>query len=243
MNNTHDTQKNKIEEVLEKIRCNSLKPKSKMYFRLKFVALIILTIMAVISSIFLASLIAFSIRVAGHSALLNMGLNGWEVFILMFPWYLFGITILLIAIIERIIRTFRIGYKIPVAYLFLSLVFLMLITAIAFDMKIRMHDNLSKMSRQSSNLMISPFKPLYDEVRRPKKMPVEKGMFRGIVFSKGTSTLTVMVDSFPSTASMPIIVRFSTSTDMKDVDVDDRIFMSGRIHEGEIEMFNFSEAW
>src|SRR3954470_23687445 len=111
MNTNNEPQKNSIENILEKIKKNELAIKPKTYFRLKLVALVLVSVLTFIISIFLFSFILFTLRASGHAALIGFGPSGSHVFLALFPWKLLLFDIVLLLIVGWLVRSFRFGYK------------------------------------------------------------------------------------------------------------------------------------
>ncbi|OHA17884.1 MAG: hypothetical protein A3H57_04430 [Candidatus Taylorbacteria bacterium RIFCSPLOWO2_02_FULL_43_11] len=110
------------EKILGKILSGNVSMKPKMVFSLRLAALIIVALLVTIVSIFLFNFILFSIRINSQDILLGFGQRGFVAFLAFFPWHLLFIDLMLVAVLELLLRQFRLGYKTPVVYLMLGLI-------------------------------------------------------------------------------------------------------------------------
>ncbi len=229
MSNNPQNPKDKIQNILEKIRTNELTLKSKQYFNLKFAALIILILAVFIVSIFLSSFIVFMLRVGGHASLVGFGPSGWKLFIL---------EIALIILLEWFLRSFRFGYKVPVLYLLSGILGLMLITGFLVD-KTSLHDLLLR--RADEHHLPGAFRDFYEGVRRPP--PQGYGVFRGTVANVDSGGLIVNLDNPDGIGTTtPVKVSFTNPDADMVAKVGDRVFIKGEMVNGEIHAHGMRNA-
>jgi hypothetical protein len=142
METNHPQPKSMRERILEKIDTRELSMRPKIYFTLKVAALVLITLAVLVISIFIFNFILFSSRINGHESLLGFGPRGILTFLEFFPWWLLGIDIALIILLEWLLRQFRFGYKSPVLYLLLTLLVVTASTAFLIDRGTAFNDQL-----------------------------------------------------------------------------------------------------
>jgi hypothetical protein len=238
MNENPQQPKDKIQNILEKIQKNELTLKPKTYFRLRFAAVAFVVAVVLVVSVFLSSLILFTIRASGQASLIGFGPAGWQVFLLLFPWGLSTVEIALIILLQRLLRSFRFGYKIPVLYLLGGVVFVMLVSGFLVD-KTPLHNIL--LQQADSNQLPPPFGNLYEDARRPP--PPGYGIFLGTITSITGNTLILELFNpmdIGTTTTMTVILPPGQTT--VEEKVGDRIFIQGKIINGEIQAQDIKNA-
>lgn len=193
------------EQILREIDSGKVAMRPKLYFSLKVFATISVTISILILSTFLFNFILFSIRINGQDALLGFGPRGIHAFLRFFPWSLLIVDILLVALLGKLIRRFRFGYKTP-TLLVLGTVFIgTMLMATFLDRGTHMNDRLFRASRQQH--LPSPMNSLYRGARfaPPPVGGIHKGEILSITGSSlivrlldeegraGTTTITVLL--------------------------------------------------
>lgn len=228
MNNNNEQHHTIHDNVLEKIRQNEVKMRPRLYFTLKFIALIVVALLISIVSVFIFSFMLFSIRATSEAMLLGFGSRGWYLFFLMFPWPLLFIDVVLIAVLEWLLRQFRFGYKKSVVYLLLGLIVAIVSLGYLLDRGAHLHEGL--LDRADHHNL--PFmEGMYEKVRRP--LPHGSGVCRCVVISINGNTLAV-VDDHPlgtTTIFKVILPTVHATTSLK---IGDRIFVVGQVVNGEL---------
>lgn len=230
MNNTQQPQENKHKNIMEMIQNNELVVKPKIYFRIRFVALIIVLIAIIIVSLFLSSFILFTINAAGYAALPGFGLNGWQVFMMLFPWKLAVVEIILIILLEYLLRSFRFGYKVPVLPLLVGVS--VLLFAIGFIVnQSPLHPRL--LQEADRQHLPRPFQNLYENTRRPP--PRDSGIFRGTIEEIGEGVLKVNLDNPRGIGTTtPVDVNIPRLENITGLKVGDKILILGQMDNGNI---------
>ena len=237
--NNHNPQQNKIEQILERIEKNELTLKPKNYFRLKFVALLLVVSALIVATLFLLSFILFSLRAGGHLKLAGFGPSGWWVFLMFFPWKLAFIEIALILLLEHLLRSFKFGYKVPVLYLLLGVLVLLALCAIAID-ETPLHKSL--LGEADKHHLPTPFENLYEDARRPP--PQKFGIFRGVITTVASSSYIIAVDNprgIGTTTLFKVIIA-SSSDRAYGPRVGERVFIRGEIKRGELHALGMRGA-
>jgi hypothetical protein len=229
-NNTHE--KDKIKDILDKIKRNEVTMRPKTYFIVRLVALILVALAIYVITIFLSSLVLFTIRASGHASLIGFGPSGWEVFLLLFPWKLLILDILLIILLEWLLRSFRFGYRIPVLYLFLGVVCLMVVSGYVLD-RLHLHDDL--MILYGQHRLPQSFGRIYDPTNRIPPPPFGRGIFRATVISIDGNMFRVELDDPRKSTTTTLDVFVQNSQILSSLSIGDRIFIAGKIIDGRIE--------
>jgi len=229
MNNKSPLPKDKTQDILEKIRRNELILKPKIYFRLRFVAFLLVVFVVLVVSVFLSSLILFTIRASGQASLIGFGPAGWQVFLVLFPWGLFILEIGLIILFQYLLRSFRFGYKVPRLYLLGCVLVVMLVSGFAID-KTPLHNILLRQADE--NHLPPPFGNLYEGARRLP--PPGYGIFFGTLTGiKGNALIINLLNPMDSSTIMTVILPpRQTAIEEK---VGDIIIIQGKIIDGKIQ--------
>jgi hypothetical protein len=162
-------EKSTSEKVFEKIKQGKVKKRSKLYFVLKNVILVILIFLMFLFSMFLGSFILFTLRATGALFLPIFGLLGLRTFIFSFPWFLvvilFGLAILLETSLSK---NSSFVYKKPLLYSTIFIVLFVLLGSFAFR-KASFHASFLKQAKNN-------------------KLPLVGSMYRGYGLKKIKNT-------------------------------------------------------
>jgi hypothetical protein len=193
--------------VLEKIQSGEVKIRSRMYFVLKVVTLIIVALLVFVTSALLVSFMIFSLRVSGRFFLLGFGDRGLLAFFITFPWFILVADILFIILFERLLNHFKFGYRLPLLYTLGASALFIILAGLALD-RISIHETLFQEAAQNH---LGPVGGIYTDVRLP---PRQEGVFRGIVTSVATTSSAV------SGSTSPFVNAFDMRRDDEDADTD-----------------------
>jgi hypothetical protein len=130
------------ERILDKIESGDVAMHSDAYFALKTAGLIAAAIGVLVITIFICNFIFFSMRINHHIQLLTSGATGWSVLLRIFPWWLLLFDVALMVYLQQMLKGFRFGYQIPVAYIFLILIALAIAVSLLLDDGIDVNDRL-----------------------------------------------------------------------------------------------------
>ena len=170
-----------MKSVLEKIQAGDVRMRSKSFFILKMISVIVVALLVLLVSAFFVSFISFSLRVSGRLVLLGFGWQGIRVFLVTFPWGLFLIDLVLAVVLERLLRAFKFGYRSPLVYLFGGVLVIVVASGIILDEKTPLHSTLWHAERTGA-VPSYVSAGLYNNVRRP---PHDEGVYRGKVVFMG----------------------------------------------------------
>ena len=204
MNNTHD----KIREaVLEKIRSNEVRMKSRWIFMFNIALLVVLTAIVFVASAFLLSIILFGVIMSGRLLLFGFGLRGIEIFLLTFPWPLLTLDVILMICIALLLKKFKFGYRSPLLYSAGGVVFAIVCIGVILDYS-PVHPSLSR--QEQRHHLMPPFGYFYSNINRP---PHEQGVFRGVVILHSSTTI-LLQNSDPDSDYDAEGMGISSSTSM-----------------------------
>ncbi len=140
MNN--EPEKNSItDKVLNKIKSGEVKMKSKTYFILRMVLLILSTLVLIFFIIYFVSFIIFSLRASGVLFLPKFGFPGIKIFLNSLPWLLIFISAILIILLEIFAKKFTFVYRRPILYSLLAIIMIVVIGSLLVE-KTPFHSNL-----------------------------------------------------------------------------------------------------
>ena len=132
MNNQE--QKNHISnKVLDKIKSGEVKMRPKIYFVFRTILLVLGVLVSILSLIYLASFIIFSLRASGILFLPKFGFPGIGIFLNSLPWILILIVVILIIVLEIFTKRFTFVYRRPILYSLLIIVFIVILGSFIID--------------------------------------------------------------------------------------------------------------
>lgn len=220
------------EAILYKINSGEVNMKPKVFFKLSWAALVFTSLMFLFTSAVLVSFIIFSIRVSGEFFLLGFGSKGLYIFILTFPWLILLMDLAFILILEALLKQFKFGYKIPMAYLFLGSIAIVTLIGLVID-RTNLHNELQRQSRQGG---LPIFNDTYKNANRP---PKGTGLFKGFVTDVSTSTFIIKANDYDLDPDEGLkIVRISPDwQNIIQIKKGDYLFIAGEMVGSEIKVY------
>ncbi len=163
--NTQQRQKNTStrESVLTQIQSQAVVMRPKIYFTLKLVGIVLLSVIVLLLSIFILGMISFSLRVSGHAFLFGQGFRGVVLFLRFFPWIPLALTVGALILLVKLLRTFSFGYRQPIIFVLAFVGLFCLGAGIALDRGTRVND------RMFDNAMRAPRPGPVDSIYRGAK--------------------------------------------------------------------------
>ncbi len=251
-NNSHqerkETAQNNAEQkpqntVLQKIRTGEVQMRSRAYFMLKFVLLIIVGVAVLLTSSFLFSFILFSIKASGRMFLLGFGLPGLQLFFMLFPWKVLLVDAILMLILEWLVKHFQFGYRRSFIYLLSGILMISVVAGIIINAT-PLHNLLSRSAKERH--LPSMVAPLYENVRRPSD---NREFIRGTIIEFMGNELTLIPQELEQENTQdednvmllkvilppPIIRR-------NDFQIGDEIFVAGAVRDGQIFAFGIKKV-
>jgi len=231
MNEDNRKKLNIKDRILQEIRAGDVAMTPKIYFTLRFVATLVTALAVLVVTVFIVNFILFSIRIESHDALLSFGPQGISAFLAFFPWHLLVLDVGLIALLQYLLRQFRLGYKVPMLYAISGLV----AGAFAWGLLLDRGTPLNEFLMVRTRHLPSPIGEMYEHAMRP--LPPGSGICRCTILEIDGNILTVE-DTRDATSTLRVILpdaddRATTT----DLEVGDLIFIAGEEHEGIIEAF------
>lgn len=209
------------EKLLTEIRSGSVAMTPRVYFTLKFAAVVLVSTAIVLVTIFVVTFIFFSIRISGNEALLGFGTRGFETFLFFFPWHLLVLDIALILFLQWLLRTFRFGYTIPVLYLIGGLLCGAALVGFVLDRGTPLNDAL----HEAREYLPPPLGDFYEGAHKP--LPRGSGICRCEILNIEGNTLTLL-DVRDGTSTLTVVLPFdnprATTTGLQ---VGDVVFVAG----------------
>lgn len=227
--NEENKQINIKDEIIKKIESGEIHMTSKSYFVLKLGLLASLIILIFFTSTFLLSYILFSLSSGGHFFLLRFGVEGIYNFFVTLPWTLLVVNVLLVLLLDKLLKSFKFGYKSPALYLFIgTFVFVTLLSTLV---------NLTSFHRNMEQRAVQKRLPLgndlYSDTRSQKSLP---NSFRGFVVSIQDNTFIM---SFGSTTIKVVALKdIELKNYLKDGDL---VFVAGKIIDKEIKAYGIKK--
>jgi hypothetical protein len=223
---THDSIS---KSVLDTIRSGSVRRRSHTFFMLRMVAVVLLISLLIILSVFVASLVLFTLHESGEQFLLGYGVRGVQMFLGLFPWGFLALDLLALAGLEWLLRDFSFSYRIPVLPIFAGL----LAASIAIGAIVSVtpfHDQLFRQQRTHGLPVVGA---AYGHILDRHD---EKGLFRGVVTEVGTSSLIMKHDDLDKDPDDGVYhVSLPMSVEGGPVQVGDRVLIFGHIGTNGIE--------
>lgn len=209
----------------------------KVYFTIKVASIIVLALVVLLISVFILNFILFSIRINGHDALLGFGPRGWGAFLHFFPWGLLLADIIFVVVLERLVRYFRFGYKVPTLYLLGGLLTSALLLGFIIDRGTDMNDRLLRQSDQHRG------HPAFIDIYGGVRHPLLPGSAVCLCTVQSINDDTVIVKDKRGTTTLSLIFSDNepnaTSTGLQ---VGDTIFVAGEIKDGMMQTFGIKKV-
>lgn len=127
MNNESITNETKeqstlVQNILETIKKDEVQMRPKWHFILNVSLLVVGTILAALTLLYLVSFIVFTLRQNGSWFVPSFGLQGWETLFTSLPWILIIGAIIFVAIIGMLVRKYSFAYGRPLLYSALGII-------------------------------------------------------------------------------------------------------------------------
>ena len=201
MNSDKPTKDSLRDGILAKINSNQVRMRSRAFFVLRIIGIVVLAVAVLALSIAIANFISFMVRVNGQGPLLDLGWQGIWIFIQVFPWPVLIVDLICIFLLERLLRMFRFGYRSPALYLFISILFVAGVGGILLDRGTPLNNDLLHQADQGR--LLPPLGALYQGSRRPP--PPNSDAYRGTLMSF-TPPTAMLNDPDVSTSSLEVLL-------------------------------------
>ncbi|MDR3547612.1 MAG: hypothetical protein P4M11_04960 [Candidatus Pacebacteria bacterium] len=170
--------------VLDKVRAGKVRRRPRLYFVARLIAIAVVSVLLLIMSALVISFVIFSIHESGEQFLLGFGLRGIEVFLVLFPWLYAVITLGLIFLLERLLKGFKFGYRIPVINVFLGAIGISIGLGILISLT-PLHSALLGAADKDDLPVLGD---AYEHIFTPHD---DQGLCRGQVISVGTDSFVI----------------------------------------------------
>ncbi len=189
------------DSVLAQISSNQVRMRSRTFFVLRIIGIIVLALAILALSIAIVNFLSFTFRVNGQGSLLRFGGQGILIFLQVFPWPLLILDFVFLFFLERLLRVFRFGYRSPVLYLFIGIVLVAAVSGVLLDRGTPLNDDL--LHQADNGHLPPPLGALYQGSRHAP--PPGSGVFRGTIASY-TPPTALLNDPDLGTSTIPVML-------------------------------------
>jgi len=229
----HNEQTSLKEKVLGRIQSKKLSMHPKYYFWLRVAALVVVSLLVLLISIFIFNFLLFSVRISSNDAFLGFGPRGWQAFLTFFPWDLLAVDAVLVAVLLWLLRQFKFGYKNPMLYVLLGICVLTVGAGVVVDQTTGINERFLKDAHE--HRLPPPLVGLYG---RADRMPGPgSGVCRCVIVAAEGNTLTLADLRATSTqfmVTLPLNDPRATSSMLK---AGDMVFVAGERRGEVIEVY------
>lgn len=234
----HDNHKKSgRDEILSRIKQEGVAMKPRLFFTAQIIAIAATALATLVVSVFIFNFILFSIRINSHDAFLAFGPRGFLAFLRFFPWPFLLADIGLIILLEWLIRQFRFGYRMPIAYVVGGILALTLVLGLTLDRGTFLNDHL--MQNAGGPGIPPPIGRMYRDARNGP----HDGICRCTVTAIDGNMLTVEDYRNGATSTFTVILpendRRATTT---GISVGDVVMVAGDRNGNEIRAFGVKKA-
>lgn len=106
--------------ILDQIKSGQVKMHSRTYFFLRTFLSVVLVMLVAFLAWFFFSLVLFSLQRHGAFYVPLFGLAGIKAFFLSFPWFVFGLGVVLFILLDRLMSNYAVAYRRPALYTLLG---------------------------------------------------------------------------------------------------------------------------
>lgn len=210
------------QKVLEKIHSGEVAMRPRAFFVARVIAVVVLSVLIFVLTVGIAGFMSFAMRISGEEALLGFGVQGILMFFMVFPWGLFIVDMICVALLEVLLRNFSFGYRIPVLHLLFAILLGATFGGILLDRGAHVHDRIHDQALHGGVPMIGG---LYRNAHRPP--PPGKGTCRCVVIDITDNIVTVQTDDPRSSTSTFSIVLPPQGPATSSIVVGDVLFVAG----------------
>lgn len=145
--NNHPQKLSTSDKILEQIKQGEVKMRSKIYFVLKTLLVVLGIFVFALFALYLISFIVFALRASGAWYLSGFGFSGIKASIVLIPWILILVAIVLIVILEILVKRFSFTYRQPILYSVLGIIIFVFLGSFVIG-KTGFHPNLFQKARE-----------------------------------------------------------------------------------------------
>ena len=218
-------------KVFEKIRKGNIRIKPRIYFVMQVVLLVALSFLALALAVFIMSFVIFSLQESGEQFLLSFGHRGILTFLVLFPWTIFIIDILLFVIIEWLLRRFKFGHRIPVLYIFATIIGV----AFIFSVIINFTQFHSFLLNKADNDELPVLGKWYESIHDSH---AAQGVFRGNIISIQNNTFVMSHDDKDLDADDGTwTISLPSGSDILNLHIGDNVYVAGNVTGGIVHAY------
>lgn len=185
------------DKIIGRLKGGQVKMRPRIYFILRIVLIILITLFIALTALYLVSFIFFSLRASGVWFLPGFGWPAAGAFFSSLPWLLILVAFVLIVVLELLVKHFAFAYRRPILYSILAILVFAFLGSFIIG-QTSFHPNLFWKAREGKLPMVGGF---YRGLGLPKMTHVHQGIISEIIDNgfyletpKG-EILTVLVSS------------------------------------------------
>ena len=210
------------QSVLEKIKSGKVRRLPHSYFVARIVAIVFVGVLLLFVSSFIFSFLLFSIHESGEHALLGFGPQGILTFFILFPWPMLLLDIGLLFLLEWLLQGFKLGYRIPLLYIFLGILAISTIAGFIIDATPLHNFLLQKADKNQLPIVGGAYEHIFDHHD-------SDGVGRGIVVSTTTDGFIIQHNDHDNDKDDGIVTVIpSQGTILPAVKPGDRVLIFGQ---------------
>ena len=215
-------------QVLEKIHEKEIFMYPKIYFIVRKVMIVFISLIAFLLLIFSLSFVYFSIQASGEEFLLGFGMNGILIFLKIFPWAIIVFTGLLFFLLEWILRRFKFSYSMPMVVVFSYTLLVTIVTSILFTLTPVHVIFLKKAEMNELPIIGGIYEAIHDS-------QATHGIIRGNIILIQDNTLTISHNDEDKDADDGIWnVIPPLDFNISGLSVGEKIYVAGKINDNSI---------
>ena len=220
--------KNSIaKKVTSKIEGGEVEMKPRLYFLTQFFLWIVLIASLSLITLYVGSLIIFTLRVNGIHLFRGMGTGALRPIISSFPWFVVALLLVLVFVTGITIKKSKISYKKPLIYSFIAILTFTLFAGFLVD-RSSVHDRLWKGARQNEVRLVEGM------YRRMGNIDIENAYFGSLRETEDGWTIVIEEDEY-----------LLDMTDAKgrrmflEAEDGDKVLIIGEVEDEELKVYHF----
>ena len=210
--------------MTEKIQSSETHMHSRVYFTLRTVGLVALSILILSTSALIVNFILLSVHMNSTHELLGFGSRGWEAFLQFFPWGLLVVDVVSVVFLVALLHTFRLGYRVPLVYVFGILLFVVVIVGVIMERHTPMNTLIDREMR-GPGMHQGMMGGMWNRMHAPP--PPGEGVCRCEIISMETNGRFTARDVFSGVTYQVIVSGDTPYATTTGLTVGDRVYLAG----------------
>ena len=214
-------------KITSKIERGEVEMKPRLYFLTQFFLWVVLIASLSLITLYVGSLIIFTLRVNDIHLFRGMGIRALRPIISSFPWFVVALLLALVFVTGVAIKKSKISYKKPLLYSFIAILTLALFAGFLID-RSSFHDRLWQGARQNEVRFVEGM------YRRMSNIDIENAYFGNLKEEKG--------DWFIATDEDEFILDMTNARGRRvflEAEDGDKVLVIGEVEGGELKVYHF----